>query len=362
MVSKKKKKPEGILEGIDRENTAALKDSFGNLVKETSKFVLDQKAKNKLQAEANASLEPPKEKPGFLDLGGPVDRVLGVGEKAIEVVQTGIEKIKERTNIRKLAEKEGSGDKFILGEAPAISLSPGGLGQAKDIKAAFARISKLQKQVNTLRTEKLAAQIGSKFGKAGSVVNIEKVINIAGKARATGIIPLLKNVGKIIVGGTIAQSLMVTWLASDNIITGFRFTSNNIVAAVEARDINQSQANEEFEEMQSIKDGTTSFVNRMTMINPLMWAFRKQYMINADVTQTDLDLKKLRIDNFFLTNQTQFERTQGEPSPSDIKFDEQAAFEAEQQADVIARNEERVATQDAINAARGVEVTRRPKE
>ncbi|MCK5138339.1 MAG: PEGA domain-containing protein [Thermodesulfovibrionia bacterium] len=161
----------------------------------------------------------------------------------------------------------------------------------------FARLSKLTKSqvdklVNALYTrpkgkatvQYLTGTFASK-GAATTPANtaiMNKLMEVFG---AKTPLSLLGRILMIIIG---ADGIAV-WLASDNIITGTTFPMNRLKTMVEEGTVTKADAIAEIDRIQEWKDYATNFVNTSTLVNPFLWLFRKLFMSNTELAQTNID-------------------------------------------------------------------------
>lgn len=132
---------------------------------------------------------------------------------------------------------------------------------------------------------------GQASGLPGGVVKAAQILG--GPAGGT----ITKGAGRSIVSKTtlsVAGSIaggsgIMTWLASDNIISGMNIFTRDTTQAVSRGQLDPSEALQRFDEAQEFVDGARSFINTNTMVNPLLWPFRKILMTNADAAQLVLD-------------------------------------------------------------------------
>jgi len=85
---------------------------------------------------------------------------------------------------------------------------------------------------------------------------------------------------------------IMTWLASDNIMSGAAIFANKVADLVTFSGLDRSTALALIDEEQEFVDTARSFVNTATMINPVMWPFRNIVITNADVAQNGIDLAR----------------------------------------------------------------------
>jgi hypothetical protein len=85
---------------------------------------------------------------------------------------------------------------------------------------------------------------------------------------------------------------MMTWLASDNILTGASMFSRDVANNVRFGNITPEQASEGLDEAQRDVNYAKRFIKTSATINPLLWPFYKLLATNAEATQRSIDLQK----------------------------------------------------------------------
>ena len=185
--------------------------------------------------------------------------------------------------------------------AGGISGAPTGIGSVDDAVASVKSISKSLADIT--KTSKKGSQIAKIIAQERRVQDIAKAqkIPLASAKRILGIVEgtskntmlgfMKSKAVKWGIGGVVGATGIATWLAADNIITGTRFTSNLIAEAAAVPGADPVKIREEMEELQDTKDAGASFVNKATIANPILWPFRKIFMLNSDTAQQALDLK-----------------------------------------------------------------------
>ncbi|HUV84208.1 MAG TPA: PEGA domain-containing protein, partial [Methanosarcinales archaeon] len=98
------------------------------------------------------------------------------------------------------------------------------------------------------------------------------------------------------IAGIVGLDGIMTWLASDNIITGSSFTLNKLSAAAIDETITKEDAIAQLDKVQKWKDYATNFVRTSTIVNPLLWLFRGILLTNAEKGQDDINLERGKIE------------------------------------------------------------------
>lgn len=89
--------------------------------------------------------------------------------------------------------------------------------------------------------------------------------------------------------GLAGTSGIMTWLASDNIISSMNIFTRDLRQAVTFGQMDADAALEQLQEGQKFVQKARSFINTNTMLNPLLWPFRNIIMTNVEAAQLVLD-------------------------------------------------------------------------
>ena len=167
-----------------------------------------------------------------------------------------------------------------------------GLGERKDVFAGTVplgpsgspmEVTKLIKAGVIAPGNSLEALAGAKvFGALDKAKNF--IVNAA-KTKA----------GIAAITGTAAFSGVMTWMASDNIISAMNIFTRDIAANVKFGSMTPEDGIAKLNEAQGFVDGARSFININTMVNPLLWPFRGIIMSNVDAAQFVIDTKRTEI-------------------------------------------------------------------
>lgn len=98
------------------------------------------------------------------------------------------------------------------------------------------------------------------------------------------------------IAGIIGLDGIMSWAATDNIITGTSFTLIKLREAAEAGTITKEEALAQLDRVQKWKDYATTFLKVSTIVNPLLWIFRGILLTNAEKGQDDINLEKTKIE------------------------------------------------------------------
>jgi len=191
---------------------------------------------------------------------------------------------------------------------PAAAVSKAGQAVPEVVKAVKTGgdiISKLVKGATAqnkarkiLEQEQKIITMSKRLGTSRK--NAAKIIELSESRSLTETLKHLSKPAKWGIGlattGMIGNAGMATWISSDNIITGSGITAKLLLSQAQSGNFDPQEMNKNIAELQAIRDSATRFVNISTMLNPLMWPFRKEYMLNARKTQMDLDIIKQMIE------------------------------------------------------------------
>ena len=101
--------------------------------------------------------------------------------------------------------------------------------------------------------------------------------------------------GKVTVGGVIGASMIMSWMASDNIMQGTSIMTRDLSWAVKSGAITKEKGLELLNNAQEWKDRGEKFVKINSKINPILWPFGKILLVNAAVAQQQLDIQREKI-------------------------------------------------------------------
>lgn len=107
--------------------------------------------------------------------------------------------------------------------------------------------------------------------------------------------PELKGLGWYVTGSMGIGTIM-TWLASDNIITGTSFLISTLKENVEKGVITQEEALLAMDRVQGFKDKATKVVELSSSLNPLLWIWKPILLINAEQAQLKIDEERKAIE------------------------------------------------------------------
>jgi len=165
--------------------------------------------------------------------------------------------------------------------------------------AAFAKAApKLSKEVQALISDALKKQhpqaasqlfesaiTAFEAGKISSSPAFNKLLSIT--AKGTPLNKVMKAIGAIA-----GIDIIMSWLASDNIVTGTSFLINKLKTAVKDGVMTKAQALAELDKVQAWKDYATDFIDKSTILNPLLWIFRTILLVNTDQAQLSIDIER----------------------------------------------------------------------
>lgn len=185
----------------------------------------------------------------------------------------------------------------ITPTAQDVLMAVGATAPVAAAKSSMGIISGIKAAIRTRSISNLASKTGM------SVAEITKIITKAElKGGVTGIInsmsakSLASQVVKygLIVGGTAG---MISWYAMDNIITGQKFYLKDILEGVESGAINPVDARNAAFQNKKTMDTAIDFLDKATIINPLLWPFRNLIMtgVEADEEANDLRLDAINV-------------------------------------------------------------------
>jgi len=135
---------------------------------------------------------------------------------------------------------------------------------------------------------------------AGAIVTGVSPATLTKTGKALNILgaPLTKfmttQLGKYVAGVTTFSGIM-TWLASDNIIGTMSIYTRDLAEDVTFGKISKEEALEKIDEGDNFVEQGRAFIRTATMINPLLWPFRKIILANADAAQLAIEENKARI-------------------------------------------------------------------
>ena len=101
-------------------------------------------------------------------------------------------------------------------------------------------------------------------------------------------------VGKY-VGGVVTFSGIMTWLASDNIIGTMSIYGRDLAEDVTFGKLSADEALTKFDEGAAFVEQGRNFIRTATILNPLLWPFRKIILANADAAELALEENRNRI-------------------------------------------------------------------
>jgi len=113
--------------------------------------------------------------------------------------------------------------------------------------------------------------------------------------------------GRRALGSLSGYGGIMTWLASDNIMSQASFHVSSATRSVESGDITREKGLEIIEDQQEFVDTAARFINTATIINPLMWPFRNIIMTNQAGAQKAIDDNVWNIKNTQTTPERQAE-------------------------------------------------------
>lgn len=303
MVTKKKKKPI-VLDKRGVKTKPGQKSSEVGKKKTTKQFTGAKTKKEFAAKDARLKREKERRSAGISRREGNIEeRKLASQEPKAKEKQPPI-KLQSEEEIRRITEenkaiKERSekvikgvkigaaiGSLAIGGGAAAVAVR-GGLGVVKAFRAASAG--------------GFVRPAGTKIVPGFTQRGFTRATTQLGKLDKAGVLSLLKSKPVQFVGknlGTIAlTSGIMTWLASDNIMSGASIFARDVAGAVDRGDVPRIKGLELIEEQQELVDTARSFVNVATMVNPLMWPFRNIVMTNAEGAQNAIGLHRQRIES-----------------------------------------------------------------
>ena len=166
---------------------------------------------------------------------------------------------------------------------------------AKVLKEEKAIVPLLKEAAESAGT-KITTLESSKWAEKSIAANLLEASKFAAKKPLTvlGVFGKDQPLGKVfkLLVAIVGVDGIMTWLASDNIVTGSGFMINKLKDAVEEGVITQKEALEEMDKVQEWKDYATNFINVSTIANPLLWLFRKILLINTDQAQLSIDTER----------------------------------------------------------------------
>lgn len=120
---------------------------------------------------------------------------------------------------------------------------------------------------------------------------------LAGPKMAVGILKgsgrlLNARTAKVVLGSLAGTSGIMTWLASDNLLSSMNIFTRDLRNAVTFGQINPQEALDKMDESQEFINVATKFINVNTMVNPLLWPFRKLIMTNVEAAQFVIDTNR----------------------------------------------------------------------
>jgi len=97
--------------------------------------------------------------------------------------------------------------------------------------------------------------------------------------------------------GIIGIDGIMSWLASDNVLSGVSYTLGKLRAVAEAGIITKEEGLVMLDKVQEWKDYATNFLKVSSIVNPLLWLFRGILLVNAEKGQLDIDLERKLIEH-----------------------------------------------------------------
>jgi len=97
------------------------------------------------------------------------------------------------------------------------------------------------------------------------------------------------------ISGAVTMSGIITWLASDNIIGSMSIYGRDLAEDVQWGRLSKEEGIKKFDEGMEFVEQGRSFIRTATILNPLLWPFRKIILINADAAELSLEENRNRI-------------------------------------------------------------------
>jgi len=107
---------------------------------------------------------------------------------------------------------------------------------------------------------------------------------------------MLRTLGIAGLSATATTSGIITWLASDNLLSSMNIFTRDLRQAVQFGETDPASALEKLDESQNYINEAKTFINYNTMVNPLLWPFRKIIMTNAEASQFVIDTNREMIE------------------------------------------------------------------
>ena len=102
------------------------------------------------------------------------------------------------------------------------------------------------------------------------------------------------NLGKYIIG-VVGIAPIITWLASDNIISSMSIYTRDLVDDVTFGHLSAEAAIEKIKPAEEFIELARNFIRGATIISPFLWPFRNIILTHADAAQLGVDENKNRI-------------------------------------------------------------------
>lgn len=116
-----------------------------------------------------------------------------------------------------------------------------------------------------------------------------KIFSAISKARDVVLKTAVSKRGLKVAGGIAGGSGIMTWLASDNILSSMNIFTRDLREDVKWGNITPEDAEAKLEEAQEFTEKARRFININTMLNPLLWPFRGIVMANADAADLAIE-------------------------------------------------------------------------
>ena len=178
------------------------------------------------------------------------------------------------TAVKKSSSKKSSSKKSSSSLIPGVGIPS--LGAASLIPAKPEKISLLNPEVLTSPITTIGLAVGLGGVAVGGLVGVAALTKIG------------LGIGFSIASG----SGIMTWLASDNILSSMSIFTRDLREAVTYGSISQTEAQLELDKAQGFVNEAKKFVETNTLLNPLLWPFRGIVLTNVDAAQNSIDFNK----------------------------------------------------------------------